>query len=465
MATPATLNDLVFRIREISAGRGELLRISRGGRAISVTATDFLREVHALVVALEDAGLVSGERVAIYSENRPEWHVVDLACQLLGASTVPVYARLPPEKVAFVLRNSGARWVFYSDAEKRDVLRGLWSGLTRPPTGVAFDGDAAFDDGTSITRMIGDGARRLGDVPLERFRGRVEGDAIASIAYTGRGGEPRGAMLSHRNMMSTCLGCAETLPITPDDQVVSFLPLSQVLQRTLDHVCFFRGARIHHVPDGRDLSAALTRDRPTVLVAPATVFEAVHRRTLAEIEGYRPRHRRLANWALNVGERYATTSREGFIGPFLAIQRWLAHRLVFRRIHEALGGRLRFAVAGGATVSSDAARFFDAIGLPVYEGYSLTEATSAVTFNTSEQHRIGSLGKPLPNVEVRITEDGEIQVRSPGVMSGYWQQPEATAAAIDETGWLHTGDIGRLDRAGYLYLADSPASESPKESE
>ena len=455
MAHLESLNELVFRIREASAARGDLVAITRGERTTTVSTTDFLREIHALAVALDDAGLEHGERVAIYCENRPEWHVVDLACQLLGAPTVPIAARLGPSEVAFVLRNSGARWVFYGDERQRDILRDLRAGLTRPPTAIAFDGDAALDDGRTITRMIGDGTGRLADVPIERFRGRAAADDVASLAYTrGPDGEPCGAMLDHRALAFAVEACGRVFDLGTEDRVLSFSPLSRGLARALDHLAFVRGAAVHHVPDGLDLSRALAGRRPTVLVAPPRVYAMVVERTRAEIEGYRPRNRRLASWALAVGARHATAAREGFIGPFLALQRWLAHRSVLRHIQRPFGGRLRLAISDGEPLADDVVRFFEAVGLPLVETYGFTETSPVLTACTPEGIRRGTVGEPLTGVDLRITDDGDILVRGPGTMRGYWQNPEATAAALDDSGWFRTGDRGRVDRSGHLVITE-----------
>lgn len=462
MAALETLNDLVFHVRETSAGRSDLLAITRGESVREVSASDFLRDVHALAVALDDAGVERGERVAIWSENRPEWHVVDFACHLLGATTVPIFPGLSPERVAYVLRNSGARRIFYSDAAKRDRLREMRSGLTRPPAAVAIDGEAATDDGLSITRLIGEGARRLGDVPFERFRGRVEADEPASIHYTsgGDGEDSRGFALSHRNLVANLLAVSRVFPLSRHDRTVSFSSLAHVFQRSIDQLAFYRGARVHHVPKGLDLPRALAADEPTLLVAPPVVYQRIREMTLGELESFSSARRRLGRWALDVGARHAIAAREGFIGPILSLQRRLAERLFLREVRAAFGGRLRFAISGGEPLAEDVVRFFVSIGLPIYEGYGFTGALPVIAVNAPESHRVGSLGRPLPEIDLRIAEDGEILVRGPSVMRAYWQDPEATEAAMDDSGWFHTGDLGRVDKNGHVFLGEPEAKEA-----
>ncbi|MCG8462379.1 MAG: long-chain fatty acid--CoA ligase [Holophagales bacterium] len=456
-----TLNDLVFHVRETSAGRQDLLRMARPGRAESLSTTDFLRSVHSLALALEARGLEKGERVAILAENRPEWHVVDLACHLLGAITVPILPASSPARVAFLLRNSGSRWVFYSDEEKRDLLLGVRAGLTAAPIEIAFDSGAAMPEGSvgvapgTLTLLLGEGAPRLGEVPIERFRGRVGPADLASIPYTsGTTGDPKGVMLSHGNFVSNLLACAAVFDIGPDDGAVSFLPLAHIFQRTIDYLCLFRGVRISYVPSLDRVMAALRTETPTVMAAAPAVYERIHRRVAGQVEKRSAPYRRLFSWAVGVGKHHATASREGLIGPFLALQRAMASRLVFRRVQALLGGRLRFAVSGGAPLAGEVETFFEAVGVPVFQGYGLTEASPVLTANHPRSQRPGSVGKPLSEVEMRIAEDGEILVRGPGVMQGYWQNETATAASRDSSGWFRTGDLGHMDKSGYVFITD-----------
>ncbi len=368
-----TLSDLVFHVREISSGHPELLSV-RLERRETLSAADFLRSVHSLALALEAGGLEKGDRVAIFSENRPEWHVADFACQLLGVATVPIFPALPRRQVGFILRNSGSRSVFYSDAGKHDLLRELEPTLTSPPALVAFDAAAAAPGGTSITRLMGEGAARLGEVPIERFRGRVKGEDPASLIYTaGAAAEPKAVMLSHRDLISNMLACGEIVDLSRADLALSFLPLSQGFQRTVDHLCFHRGVAIHYVPAIEDVPDAVRRERPTVLVATPEVYGQVRRRTLERNGDQSPLRRRLFRWAMDAGRRHVEARKRGFVGPLLALQRKLAEWLVFRRVHERFGGRLRLAISGGAALEADVSEFFETLGMPLLPGDRLAE--------------------------------------------------------------------------------------------
>ncbi|MEM8993307.1 MAG: long-chain fatty acid--CoA ligase [Acidobacteriota bacterium] len=453
---PGTLSGLLFHIREVSGGRADLLETYRPGAVEALSTTDFLHQVHALAVALEERGVVAGERVAIYSENRPEWHVVDFASHLLAVPVVPISPATSREHVAFILRNSGARWVFYSDAEKREVLLDVQRGVSAPPRAVAFDAAAAMPgDGETLTRLLGDGAGRLGGVPLERFRDRARADDLATLLYTsGTTGDPKGVMLSHANLMSNIEACARVFEVGGGDRALSFLPLARVFQRTVDYLCFWRGAGLCYVPDASTAGAALRARRPTVMAAAPTLYQKAHRHLLADIEALPTLRRRVFDWAMGVGRRYAEAGREGFIGPLLALQCAVARRVVHRRVFERFGGRLRLAISGGSPLPEEVAIFFDAVGMPLYEGYGLTETSPVLATNTPEDHRLGSVGKPLSDVELRIAEDGEILVRGPGVMKGYWQNEGATAETVSESGWFRTGDLGRMDKSGYVFITD-----------
>ena len=454
-SSPKTLSGLLFHARDVSGGQASLLELYRDGTRESLSTTDFLRQVHALAVALEASGVVAGERIALYSENRPEWHVVDFACHLLAAPTVPISPSTPADHVAFVLRNSGARWVFYSGSSKRQTLRQIASGLANPPRMVALDGEAAMPDSPGLTQLLGVGTGRLGEVPIERFRDRAAAEDLATLLYTsGTTGDPKGVMLSHANLISNVMACSRVFDIGPTDLAVSFLPLAQIFQRTVDYLCFLRGTAICYVPNPDELGDALRAATPTLMAAAPRVYERAHQRLLADIDALPTWRRRLFTWAQSIGRRYADASRDGFIGPLLALQNVLAHRLVHRRVQDRFGGRLRLAISGGAPLPEDVAAFFDAAGMPLYQGYGLTETSPVLATNTPEQHRLGSVGKPLSDVELRIAEDGEILVRGPGVMQGYWQNPGATAETVSESGWLRTGDLGRMDKSGYVFITD-----------
>ena len=450
--TIRTLGDLVFRLREVAAGRPDLLNRRRGDRLEAVSTTDVLRNVHSLALALEAEGARPGDRIAIFSENRPEWHEVDLACQLLGLPTVPIFPALPASQAAYILRNSGSRWVFYSDAARRDVLIQAESRLAGPVRSVAFDEDAVREDGTTLFRLMGDQAEARGTIPLERFRDRAGEDDLASIVYTsGTLGDPKGVRLTHRNLVSNILACSEIFDLRPEDRAISFMPLSHIFQRTVDYLCLYRGVPLFYVPSVERLPRALGEVKPSLLVAPPQFYVRAHRRAQASIERLPLWRRKLARWGLEVGMQYAKARHGGIVGPWLALERRVAEQWVYRPLRQRFGGRLRLAITGGAALPEPTEWFFEAVGLPIFQGYGLTETSPVLTVSAPGRRRPGSVGRALPGVEIRLDEDGEILVRGPGIMDGYWENPQASADALED-GWLRTGDLGEIDAAGFVFV-------------
>lgn len=449
-----TLSDLIFHIRDRSAGRPELLSIDRGGRRETLSTAEFLSGIHTLALGLEKHGLRKGDRVAILAENRPEWHVVDFACQLLGAVSVPIYATSTAEQVGFILRNSGARFVFYSDKKKRELLESLEVSLTQMPRLVSLDEDAVSRNGTSLVLLQGDGAVDANSRPLDSFRGRLDGHDMASIIYTsGTTGDPKGVVLTHRNFVSNFLACDSLFPLGPSDLALSFLPLSHVFERTVDHLFFYRGVALHYSPSIERVPQLLPKVRPTVLSSVPRVYERAYLKITQQMTKEPVRSQKIFAWALRIGRKYASR-RESFIGPWLWLERRIADRLVYSKIKDRFGGRLRMAIAGGAPLSDEVAEFFDAVDIDLFQGYGMTECSPVIAANHPSANRLGTVGRPLPGVEVEIARDGEILVRSAGVMQGYWENPTATSETIDGSGWLHTGDIGELDEDGFLRITD-----------
>ena len=449
-----TLSDLLFRVAERYGEREDLLSIRRHRRTESLSAARFVDQVRRTATALESHGVVKGDRVALFSTNCPEWHMVDFACHLLGAVPVPIYPTLTAAQVAYILLDSGSGWVFYDDAAKRDLLTDL------APRGegeggaeqqglrlVALEPDATAEGGTHLEALIDDAAPTEDD-SLERFRGRVGREDTASIIYTsGTTGDPKGVILNHWNFVSNILACQKLYPIGEEDQALSFLPLSHVFERTVDYLFFSRGVAIHYSPSIERVAGLMPTVRPTVLCSVPRLYESAYMRIQATFRSQPRARRRLIDWALKVGRRRA--ERGG-----AALQGLIADRLVFRKVKERFGGRLRFAISGGAPIADEVGAFFDAIGIRLYQGYGLTETAPVLAVEYPGAARRGSVGTAAPGVELRIDDDGEILARTDGLMQGYWKKPEATAEAIDPDGWFHTGDIGRIDDDGYVYITD-----------
>ncbi|MEE2778567.1 MAG: long-chain fatty acid--CoA ligase [Acidobacteriota bacterium] len=449
-----TLSDLVFHLAETQAGRPERVASKAGREWLWLSTEELIGRIHHLALALQADGVKPGERIALFSENCPEWHIVDLACHLLGVVTVPIYPTLPASQVGYILEDSGSTCVFFRGKAKAALLAETRASSASPPRTLAlFDEEHDAIDAT-LSDLLADGLDRAADRPLDELRGGVEPDALASLIYTsGTTGNPKGVMLTHANLVSNFTACSELFPIGSDDVTLSFLPLSHVLQRTVDYLFLYKGVTVHYLTAIEQAPRAFTDVRPTVMASVPRLYERAYLRVLSNVAKESASKQRIFSWAVGVGERASEKSGR-FLAPHLAVQKGVAQRLVYRKIQDRLGGRLRFAIAGGAALPIQIGRFFDAVGIGIYEGYGLTETSPVLCVNRPGGCHFGTVGQRIPGVELRIAKDGEILAKSPGLMQGYWNQPDATAEAIDDEGWFHTGDVGEIDDDGYLRITD-----------
>jgi len=437
-----TLVDLFEHVVRSNPSERELLRARAGRDWRGYTTRSFEDAVRQTAGRLLAAGVSAGDRVALFSENRPEWHIVDFACHLCGAALVPLYPSLPASSVAYIVRDAGARLLLVSGRERAPVA----GEASRDLPGVRLLG---LDPGL--------GLEPLNDLPVSASppRHRPAPDDLASLIYTsGTTGEPKGVMLSHRNFTVQITSILPLYPISNRDEVMSFLPLPHVFQRILDYIFLAAGCRITYVEAVEKVVTMLPLVRPTIMASVPRVYERAYVQIIGRVQK-EERLRRLFTWAMRVGQTVRSTQRERRRPPIgAALQYAVAKRLVFRKILERFGGRLRFTISGGAPLAKEIGEFFDVVGLPLLNGYGLTESAPVIAVNRLESNRIGSVGPAAPGVEIRIAEDGEILARGPNIMLGYWNKPEATAQTVDGEGWLHTGDIGHLDADGVLYITD-----------
>ena len=400
--------------------------------------------------ALARSGLKRGDRAAILSENRAEWALADWSCLCAGVVDVPIYSTLPAYQVAYILEDSGAALVFVSDGEQLEKVREAAEGLTREIEIVVFDRAAAGDGAMSWDDFLARGDDARPDDFLAEAKKAGPGD-VATIIYTsGTTGTPKGVMLTHNNLSSNIRATDRLIEVGPDDVSISFLPLSHVLQRMVDYMFFCSGCTVTH---GAIDSVAddMKRLRPTVLVSVPRLYEKVYQKVLdaGGVKG------KLVAWAAEVGRRCALHGEAGTAPSFLLKQQYkVADRLVFAKIRLAVGGRLRFFVSGGAALAPEINRFFLGAGVTILEGYGLSETSPVTNVNTVEHFRIGTVGRPVPGTEIRIADDGEILIRGPQVMKGYYGREELTREVISDDGWFSTGDIGELSSDGYLRITD-----------
>jgi long-chain acyl-CoA synthetase len=414
------------------------LRKSDGAwRAISTE--EFDRRVRACASALARAGVRKGDRVAILSYNRVEWAVADWACQLLGAPDVPIYTTLPEEPVGYILRDSGARVAFVENAEQAAKVRA--AGILT----VSFDPAPGVE---SFDAFLADGP---GDPPS------LKGDPedLATLIYTsGTTGVPKGVMLTHRNLVSNLKAACAPLDLRPEDVGLSFLPLSHIFERILDYAYFAHGMTIAYAEHIDRVSDNLLEVRPTVMGAVPRFYEKVYARIREAVEALPPRKRALFEWARRVGAEEAALRRRGRPAPLgLRLRFALARWLVLRKFAARVGGRMRYFVSGGAPLPPDVAEYLFSLGFTILEGYGLTETSPVLTLNRPGQIKLGTVGKPIDGVEIRIAPDGEILARGPNVMKGYYNRPKETAEVLRD-GWFATGDVGEFDEEGFLRITD-----------
>ena len=406
-------------------------------------------------------GFQPGDRLAILADNRPEWPLLDLACLYLGGVDVPLYLTSPPDDLAYILNDAGASVLAVAGDDQRQKIAQIASEVPSLGQVIHLDTDSAPDAGLpnrltalSLTDLLASGEHSSG--PAQP----VPDPGLATIIYTsGTTGRPKGVMLSHTNMLANAEDATAVLPLNEEDLLLSFLPLSHGFERTGGFYTSLRaGGTIAYGGGIASLTDDLSVVRPTILCCVPRVLERVYQHMLGERENAAFVKQKILSWALEVGRaagRVRTADGGTAALPFpLSLQHGLADRLVFRALRSALGGRIRFLVSGGAPLNADLACFFYGAGISVYEGYGLTEAGPVVACNTPDRNRVGSVGTPLPQVSVRIADDGEVCVRGPNVMAGYYNRPEDTAAALDAEGWLHTGDIGAIDAQGFLSITD-----------
>ena len=457
-----TLADLAFQVARRYPTRTVLRRI-QAGILIDMSGRELLDQVRDLSLGLMDLGLSEGDRVALIAENRPEWCVTDLAVQTAGAITVPIYQTLTSGQALYLLNDCGAKLAVVSnraEVEKIDAIRAQAPALVAT---IVMDADGLPwpERVVTLAQVAARGHQRLLTDADEacRFEIRATGirrDAVATIIYTsGTSGDPKGVMLTHHNLLSNVEAAVTALRVTSDDIALSFLPFSHAFERVALYTYLYGGATVVCAESPATLGRDMVTVRPTLMTAVPRVFEKLYERVHEKVAQSSRVRQFLFRWAVAVGRRRAATVRSGQrVGLLLALLHRVADALVFRDIRAATGGRLRVLVSGSAPLSRTVAEFFDAVGLTIIEGYGLTEASPVLAVNPLDRPKFGTVGRALPGVELRIADDGEILARGPNIMYGYYGRPEATRAILEPDGWLHTGDIGTLDRDGYLTITD-----------
>ena len=458
MQEPRTLND----IYEVTCGidRPAIMKYKSGDRWVDVTVPEFRDTVRWLATALHEMGVKPDDRVGILSENRPEWTMGDFAILTASAVTVPVYPTLLGWQIEYILNDAGTVVLICSNQEQLDKVLEIRSHVPTLHSIIVCDPPATLPEGVLTFKDVVERGRKFeeknGREWFDRSRQSRKPDDLATLVYTsGTTGNPKGAMLTHGNITSNTVTVREFVPFQPGDVALSILPLSHILERMVDFLYYYKGGCVAYAENINKVADNLGEVKPHFFGAVPRLFEKMRARVLDNVAGAPPARQKIFYWALKVAEErlpYIVDRKPLPLG--LKLKSGVADKLVFGKILARLGGRVKYVVSGGAPLSADLAAFFIGAGVEILEGYGLTETSPVIAVNRPDKRRIGTVGPIIPGIEVKIAEDGEILTRGPHVMKGYWNNPEATAAAIDPEGWFHTGDIGEIDKDGFLKITD-----------
>jgi long-chain acyl-CoA synthetase len=426
-----------------------------------LSGAEAIARVKRIALGLSSLGVKAGDRIAIISENRPEWSLSDLAILSLQAVNVPIYTTQAVEQIRFILENSGAKMLCVSGKKLFKHAEEAIRSVERLEKLVFFDKDAV-PEGESKAISIeaveqrGEELDRSEPSTFEDELGKINSDDLATIIYTsGTTGEPKGVMLTHENFVSNIVAISKGLPIKNTDRSLAVLPLSHIFERTVFYVLCANGVSINYCAAFDQIASHLQEVKPTIMTAVPRLFEQIYHKIVKKGKAAGGWKTRLFDWALEVGQDYwRAKDMQEFVSPLLATKQALASRLVFSKWRDAVGGRLRFFVSGGAPLSKKLSYAFWAAGIHVLQGYGMTEACVACA-NRPDDNKVGSIGIPFEGIEMRIADtDGEILIRGANVMRGYYNNPEETARVIDADGFYHTGDVGYEDKDGHFYVTD-----------
>jgi long-chain acyl-CoA synthetase len=442
---PQTLNDIFFAI--VERRQEQLMLVREGPRWVPVSSQEFYRDVAGLARALSSWELVKGDRLALLSENRLEWAVTDFASLMLGLVVVPIYSTLTAQQTSYILRDSGARVVVVSTEKQLEKVLSI-KDQTAVERVVLMD-PAETPNAAHMRRLMQKGPAGR-DLQLDACAHSITADDLASIIYTsGTTGTSKGVQLTHGNLTSNVLNSLQDFEIHPGHLSVSFLPLSHVTARHADIALLHRGATLAYCPFIEELPQVLLEVRPSIFIAVPRVYEKIYGQVQQKVKGLAKQA--IYRWALSVGRAHCPGILAGRKPASVAWK--LAHRLVFSQVRARMGGRVEIFVSGGAPLGKELAAWYASIGIRIHEGYGLTETSPVIAINTPGAHKMGTVGRPLPNVEVQIAHDLEILVRGPSIFRAYWNRPEETRDAFVD-GWFKTGDIGNLDEDGFLSVTD-----------
>lgn len=456
-----TLVDL-FR-HSIAKEKAGLLNFKRNGQWQAVSSGELYEKVRLAAMGLYALGVQPGHHVGLLSENRVEWTIADLAVINCGAADVPVYSTQAPKQVAYILNDAGVEVLFISNQDQYDRVREALHSCPKLRVIISFDPvNAPSGKVMSFDELLNWGTAAYDTDPhaFEALQTTVTPETLATLIYTsGTTGDPKGVMLSHGNLVANVLSTAEVMTVDEDEPALSFLPFSHIFERAVIYYYLYTRARVYYARSIDSVAEDLRDVKPHYLTSVPRLFEKIHARAMDKADEKGGLTAKVAHWAIEIGQQWAeVVSNGGAPGFALSFKHKVADALFFSKWREAMGGHIRYFVAGGAALAPDLAKTFYAAGMPILQGYGLTESSPGITSNSEAYNRLGSVGKAMPGVSIKIAADGEILAAGPNIMQGYYNRPEETEEALetDKEGrvWLHTGDIGQLDKDGFLFITD-----------
>ncbi len=458
---PRTINEIFAQAIQ-NHRKDDAFAYKHNGEWIKVSHDVFVSQVRDAREGFLKLGIKRGDRLGLLSENRLEWTITDLAMLSCGGITVPIYATQTPQQITYILNDCEAEVLCLSSAKQLAKVMGELANLPHIRAIVTFDQvqrPAELPDRITFLsfeklRQTGSSTTSTADFLKELVKA-ANPDDLATLIYTsGTTGEPKGVMLTHSNITSNALAGVERIECTAQDIALSYLPLSHIYERTVMYVFIFAGVSVYFAESVDAIAANLTEVKPTVMTSVPRIFEKILAKIETGVKEAGGLKAKLYAWAMENGKEYARMVNDGKPVPFfLKFQRDLGYSLVLSKIKNRIAPRVRFFSSGGAALSEEIAYSFEAMGLPILQGYGLTETSPVICANSFQDNRYGTVGKPMPGVDVKIAEDGEILARGPNIMRGYYKRPEATAEVMKD-GWFHTGDIGHFDADGYLKITD-----------
>ena len=424
-----------------------------------ISYSEYRRNVELFAMGLASLGVKQGDRISIVSENRPEWIVADMAMVSLGAINVPIYPTLTPKQIEFIYNDAGVKIAIVSNSfQLNKVVKITQDVPTLEKVIVMSDKGVALSDGVIAFRKVYQLGEEFEKTHRDYFGSlaKPKPEDLLTLIYTsGTTGNPKGVMLTHRNLVSNIVASADVIPIGEADVLLSFLPLCHSFERMAGYYTAMAcGATVAYAESVETVRDNLIEVRPTIVTTVPRLFERIYNRMMKQVDSAPPVRQKIFHWAVEVGRHYARAKRSGSIPAALQLQHRVASKLVYSKLKERTGGRIKFFVSGGAALPRMLGEFFEAVGIQIIEGYGLTETSPVLSANRLDDYEFGTVGKPIPGVEIKIAEDGEILAKGPNIMIGYYNNTKATEEAISKDGWFHTGDIGMFNKAGHLVITD-----------